>query len=156
MDIASCCICNTFLHLVWRECIFVEDTSMKRKIFLSISFLCWFEVTLVELLDLSIQSFFNKKDRDPPATICLSKFWTSFGWFFERNVWPSIGGRQNIHVPIGFGKKRWLVFWEMVGDVLTKFDETKILKPTSYSHFFWKINYRLKIHSTVHQMGEAL
>lgn len=70
-----------------------------------------------------INPFFNKKDRRDLEVIRLSKFRSSFGQFFKCVVWPSNGGRMNIHVSASFDKKGWLVFWEIIRDSLINFDE---------------------------------
>lgn len=38
---------------------------------------------------------------------------------------------MNVHVPIGFGKKGGLVFWEMIKDFLFNLDKVKILNPVA-------------------------
>ena len=50
----------------------------------------------------------------------MAKFKSFHERFFECAIWPSTGGRKNLHVLAGFLKKGWMVFWEMIRDCLGK------------------------------------
>lgn len=115
MEVKSCNINNHFFCM-WKggSGFFVEDMKKGQKVFLSISMARWFEISLKKLLSaLSVGS--SLKEKADEGVIHLSKFCVHGCWFMECAVWPSRGGRKNIHVPFGADKdgrysKKWLVF----------------------------------------------
>lgn len=118
------CARDTYFR-IWSEnqIFFIEDSNFKHSISISISLLQWLEASLVDMLHLSINSFFQRKSRLDSGTIRLSKFRSSRGWFLECAVWLPTGGRKNVHVPAGMDKKGWYVFWEMLFDFLNSFGD---------------------------------
>lgn len=52
-----------------------------------------------------MKDFFQKKRKNDCEVIRLAKLQNQAGCFLECAVWPSTGGRKNLHVPVGVEKK---------------------------------------------------
>lgn len=110
---------------------YIKDSKNNQKIQLSGAHLRWFELALVEVLQLPVHLFFCKKLRDSKGTTRLSKFKSSYGWFIDCSVWPLSGGRKRLQVPTGFVKKGWSVFWEMISDFILCYEKLKSVQEVS-------------------------
>lgn len=76
----------------------------------------WIEDSLNNLLKSQIHGFFSEKVKVELGVICLSKFRSSEGWFFECVLLTS-GGRKTIHIPVWENKQVWQSFKVMIRKV---------------------------------------
>lgn len=75
-----------------------------------------------ELLNGPREQFFLRNTRDNSGVIRISKFRIESRWTLRSVVWPALGGRNFLHIPIGATQKGWLSILKIIEGFLNNFE----------------------------------